>query len=896
MLAFAERLLLNFRQFREMSSQQRREAIKRRLGPRVVSRISGFRSARELRRLRRIERRQGMEAAHQALWLRLAARRGWSAVQNRILVLAAENPAAIEGLAAAGLRLSSDPLALVGMAQHPLSAPALARVLAEERAAPLPDLAARMSARADYAAAFLVATALTGDDAAMDHARARIPDVVGEPFLQFVESFGQRPVAAAAEIEPLLRGLRHSGLRGHKRHRLVIAENFQDPDSFLPLLCGADQVTLLGLDDTFGKAVFADYQSYPGVGEIVVEHIRSRITRFSPQYVEIHARTRDAAIELAALVDSVPGLVPAGDLPHIELAIADHLFFQLLRLRAVEELLTDPDFDHIVVATRNHVPASGYILTLAGVTGLTRDPRVELISLARSVSQRTSFSALLPAILTGPRPMETAEAWLPPVSELAPQIWRNTRAMSSTLPDHPIPERLAQGSGARSANGSQDRPAAGSVLVVATSNTAYDLSTAHYAAALSQKFPTGFAICGGTAASIQRELSKTGITPGSIPFRLLRREYVVPGTTAFARWMTGQLGLFCARRGRGDKVAHVIACAPERLVTNVIQSQVMHGQVLETWFARMARTGGLPGALALSAARAPAVSQFAATARRHGVPTLLLEAHGLNANYCRYAKIGTDYYGVISEHFRADAAQGFAMSAGRTRVLGTPRIIASPGRDHAIARAEIAENLGHDLPLRPGGAVSFFSQPSNWAHVAGVWRMVLAAAQALDLQVLLKPHPEETASRVGQYSAIASQMRVEDRVQLIDAGPNLLIEASDVILTGYSAAALDAAVMGRPVICVTLGDAVYPVDQHEIVRAPLVRDLPELIAALRQRLVEPDAEAYATFLAAEPQFSEGPDHRLQAFMAEILSNPQLRPVEDLPPHLFLDPPHPTFAV
>lgn len=887
MLALAERLLLNLRQLRGMSSQQRREAIKRRLGPRLVSAISRFRAKQEINRLRRIERWHGMEAAHRALWGDLASKRGWSAVQNRLLALSDENPAEIQRLVSVGLQLSADPLVLVAMSQHPLSAAALAQALAEERAAPLPEMDKRLSARADYAAAFLVASALTGDDAAMNHARDRIPDVVGDPFLQIVESFGQRPAAPAEEIEPLLRGLRRNGLRHHKRHRLVIAENFQDPSSFLPLLCGADRVTLLGLDDTFGKAGFAHYQRYPGVGEIVVEHIRSRITRFSPEYVGAHAQTRDAAIELARTVDSVPGLVPTGDLPYIELAIADHLFFQLLRLRAIEELLKDPDFDHIVVATRNHVPASGYILTLAGVAGLKADPRVELMSLARTVSQRQSFSGLLPAILTGPRPVATSEAWLPPISEIAPQLWRNAQAIAAPLPDQAVPNALGVQTDAPSAGGS--------VLVVATSNTAYDYSTARYAAALAKAFPTAFAICGGTASAIQRELSKTDVAPGSVPFRLLRREYLL-NNTAFIRWMSGQLNLFCARRGLNDSLAHVIACAPARLVTNVIQSQVVHGQVLECWFSRMKSSGDLPRVIALSAARAPSVAQFAAAARRHDVPTLLMEAHGLNSNYCRYAKIGADYYGVISEHFRSDAVKGFDIDPARTRVLGTPRIIASPGHDRDLARAEISEGLGHDLPMRSGGLISFFSQPSNWSHVAGVWRMVLAAAQVLDLQVLLKPHPEETASRIGQYSTIASQMQVEDRVQLINSAPKLLIEASDVVLTGYSAAALDAAVIGRPVICVTVGDADYPVDQHEIARAPLVRDLAGLIAALRHQLAEPDAEAYSRFLAAEPQFAEGPDERLRAFMAEIQKNPQVRPAQNLPAHLFLEPPHPTFSV
>lgn len=866
MLALVERFWLKLRQFSEKSSIQRYEAVKNRLLLSQIMHLSRFRTNLQIYRLYQFEQQNHMKLAYGARWQRLAARCGW--------------------LSEPKVRLNNDPLKLIGMAQNPLSTKAIARALAQERAAPLLEIDERINARADYAAAFLVATAMTGDDVAIDHARARIHDVANEAFLQIVESYGQRPTDHSTEIEPLLRGLRRSGLRARKQHRLVIAENLQDPETFLPLLRGAKRITLLGLDDTFGRAVFDKYRDYPDVGEIVVEHIRSRITRFSPQYVDVHSQTRDAAIELAAICDSVPGLVPLGDLPHLELAIADHLFFQVLRLRAIEELLSDPSFDHIVVATNNHDPKSGYILTLSGVESLTRDPRVELISLARTFSQRMKFAELLPAILTGPQPMVVAEAWLPPASKLAAQLWRSSRIMSSSLPDRAVPQRKKPIA----------TEAAASILVVATSNLAYNLSTARYAAALSQNFSTAFAVCGGAASDIQRELSKAGVAPGRIPFRLLRREYLLPSTSAFARWLTGQLNLFCARRGSQDKIAHVIACAPEHSISKVIQSQIMHGQVLDTWFSRMTKADGLPDAIVLSAARAPAVSQFMAAARRYGVPTLLLEAHGLNANYCRYTKVGADYYGVISERFRADAAQGFAISAERIEVLGTPRIVAAPGRNRDLARAEIAEDLGHDFPLRAGGVVSFFSQPSNWIHVAEVWRLVLAAAQELNLQVLLKPHPEETSSRIMQYGAIANHLRAEDQVQLINSSPNLLIEASDVVLTGYSAAALDAAVMGRPVVCVTVGNATYPVDQHEIARAPLVSDLPGLCAALAERLKIQGDEAYTAFLAAEPQFAEGPNGSLCDFMAKILSSPAIRPLENLPKHLFLDPPHPTFTI
>lgn len=880
MLARAERLFLILRQLRGMTPHQRREAIKRRLGPGITGRVQRLKAAREQRQLLRVERRRGIEAAHRAFWSGPARRRGWPAVEARLRMLAQDRPEEMANFTAIGLQAPPDGLTLAFLAQHPLSHAAMAAALAAERTAPQPALAECIAAGSEHAAGFLVATAMTGDDAALAQARARMPAALSDGFGQFVESFGQRPAAAAGDIDPILRGLRHSGLRGARRHRLVIAENFDDPEIFLPLLRGAEQVTLLGLDDTFGKAAFADFQALPGVGEIVVEHIRSRITRFSAQYTEAHVQTRDAAIELAALVGAVPGLVPAGDLAHVELAIADYLFFQMLRLRAIEELLADPGFDHVVIATRNHAAGSGYVLTLAGVPGLTADPRVELISLARSVAQRSAFAALLPAILTGPRPALMPEAWLPAPSVLAAPLLRAAAVWAGELPAQPV-----------AAGG------AGSVLLATAGSSAYDLSTARYSAALAREFPTALAVCGGGAAEIQRELTQTGLATGATPFHLLRREYS-PGPSTFARWMQGQLNLFCQRRGPQDRVAHSIACAPARLATNIIQAQVMHGLVLEAWFQRMAGAGTLPGLVALSAVRTAGVSQFAATARRHAVPTLALEAHGLNANYSRYAKVAADYYGVISGQFRTDAERGFAMPPGRTRVIGTPRIIARPARPPALARAEIAAALGHDFPTRPGGVVSFFCQPSAWTHVAQVWRMVLAVAGQLDLQVMLKPHPEETPSRIAQYRAVARQMQADERVQLVTLRPDLLIEASDAVLTGYSAAALDAAVLGRPVVCVTVGDAVYPVDQHEIARAPLVHDAAGLRQALQARLGNDAAaaRAYAEFLAAEPQFAEGPDARLRRFVTEILAAPEIRPASGVPAHLFLDPPHPTFAV
>ncbi|MBK5932737.1 hypothetical protein [Rhodovulum imhoffii] len=862
-----------------MNPIQRREALKRRLGPGVVRNVRALK-ARQLRmRMASAERLAGIEASHKVLWKGPAKKQGWAAVKARIEQLAETLPEQMENFVETGLRMDDNPLILINMAQHPLSASAMARILAKERTALWPEIDTRMKTRGDYAAAFLVATAMTADNAALDQARARIPDIIGDPFSQIIDSYGQRPADRSRHVEPVLRGLKRNGLRQPKRHRLVIANTLSDPAAFLPLLRGAECVTLIGLKDTFGKAEFAPYRDYPGVGEIMVEHIRTRITRFCQNYIDINVQVRNAAQDIAQMISRIPDLVPEGDMSSIELAIADHLFFRMLRLRATEELLKDPDFDHIVVAFTGVSAASEFVMTLAGVKGLTSDPRVEFMSLDHSISKRLDFHNFLTTILNGPRIRQQAMAWLPKELDIPDQLRRNAAVMASPLPDRAV-GRV---------------PKLPSVLVATTANPAYISATAGYAAALQEEFPTGIVVSGGGGEHIHKEIENTGAPANELPFHLLRTQYILE-KTAFKRWMSGQLAQYCLRRRLNDTIAHLIASGLEYISKNLIQSQILYGLVLDEWFDRMARERGLPDVIVLTTCRSPSTLQIASTARRYKVPTLSVEAHALNANYSRYAKVSSDYYGVISEQFRTDAENGFGISRDRTRVIGTPRIIMRQIRPAADARAELAAD-GEVFPLR-SGVISFFSQPSEWGHVSNVWRMILLSAQELGATVLLKPHPEETETRREQYMSIARQIGAEKNVHMFTSSPDLLIEASDVVLTGYSTAAVDAAIAGRPVICVTYGDVDYPLAQHELIHAPLVRSQTELCEEIRKRLSDPAAneEAQAAFLAAEPQFVEGPAERLCQFVRDIAREPSLRGPLEVPSHLFLDPPYPTFSV
>ena len=62
-----------------------------------------------------------------------------------------------------------------------------------------------------------------------------------------------------------------------------------------------------------------------------------------------------------------------------------------------------------------------------------------------------------------------------------------------------------------------------------------------------------------------------------------------------------------------------------------------------------------------------------------------------------------------------------------------------------------------------------------------------------------------------------------DLVVNVEGDAALAIALGDLVLTAYSAAAIDAAIRQRPVVCVTDGDVDYPVDLPAIVGAPMVR-------------------------------------------------------------------------
>lgn len=877
------RLVAELRTFSILSPSERMRAVRKRGGDRLSSLWSRLARRTMTGQIRAVQILLGARAANAYFWRSPTSRKIWFNAETRLYSLLRDAPGAVGHFVGLAFRNSGDATVLLGLARNPGSREHLARLLASNPPATTPFLLGRLRNSRDYTAIYTGVCALLLD---REMAERFVEDISGlhkslvDRSFHILDSMGTRP--ARPPENPQFRSLRESGLGKPARHRLVVAEALGDLRAIAQLFADAEEVTVLILNDTYGRAKFDEYIELLGPVRVTVEHIRTRISRFSQAYISIHEAIKDAARLITGRLFGPGGVAAELEVEDrflIEVTLADHLFFQLLKAEALRTLLDIPDFDHIVIACQNQAPGSEFFLLLSSLENVRSDPRIELVSVSRSLSACAQFGNCLRTVMSDFAPPGTLPGWRPPIARLRENLQQNADRLAATLPGFDIEEK-------------QHR-----VLLATTNNDAYNSSTLNYLASLTRDHATRVAFCGANATPLlegQGGVAADIVQP--IPTAL------AAGFPALVNWMRSWL-VDLADEVADPAVARILRLRASRAAAEAIVDPLVFGKVLDAWFGRLASEGGLPDLVALTPARVPSVAAFAPLARKYGIPSLALEPHGLNANYARYTNILTDRYGVISEYFRAQS-DGFGIPVARTTVIGSPRIIRPQGYDidtaRAAARQRMASENGADFG-RFRANLSYFCQPSDWTHVAKVWHNILTATEGLDTRIFVKTHPEEAPARVAAYLDVACACDAADRVEIVDTDPTTAIEIADIVLTGYSAAAIDAAILGCPVVCVTDGKVDYPVAQHEIIDAPFVRSAADLRHEVLAFLDDPAAyNARATaFLAHNPQFLEGPDSRLTSLVEEILEGDRdvvIRRPEDLPTSAFLSGPHPVFPV
>lgn len=814
----------------------------------------------------------------------------WPDVRRRLELAVSRRPQGVRRFVVRRLERTKSPTVVAGLTRHPHSRDVVRDHVALLLTGRDAGVARRLRANPGLAGAFAGAANLLLDEdgarAAYGWVSALEPDRLLEA-VAVLDSMGARPrqrFDGPAYTELMKSGGLVPPNRNPVRHRLVITEQLKDLDALSLLLPDADRTTVFATSDATGKASFDVYRAWPGVGDVTVEHFRSRISRFSREYVAIHEATAQLGSSVARATLKLGAPLRAGDRSDLELAVADFLHFQTLRIAAIEMLLDDEHFDHVVIAVDDQEVISGYVQLLAAIARIREDPRVEIVSISGSDPVRADFLSVLAELSLGQQQQPAEE------KPASPLDWGEVLSAATELASE-LGEFDPEG----------QRPRA---LLVTSTNPAYNRATVDYAAFLAESYELRILHPGAYARRLRVLLNKRIEEVGVAPIDRLvpPRDLLSPlgdGLTSELRRLTEPPTVSYDGTLDVNAIAWLALRALLRQVSHLVVLPHLKAQLaMYAWFTRLAEGSVLPAVVVVVPNRMVGVSSIVSVARAFQVPSVAVEPHMQDANYCRYAKVFTDYYGVVSEYFRHSASEGFGIDLDRVVTVGTPRLVAPEDYDPRAAQIEARERLEFDSGVRLSDDVAavFFAQPSSWTHVARIWRSVLEAGARTGVRVLLKPHPEESPSRVNRYlttdgagDVVVLQGSAEDAVAL-----------ADVVLTTYSASAIDAVLQRTPVICVGDGDERYPVDISAIVDAPLARSVEELTELLEEFKADPTIlQARARrLLEHEPQFVEGPAPRFNALVARAIEGGAdgIRAEGDLPSSRFLDGPHPTFSV
>ncbi len=828
----------------------------------------------------------GAEAGNAMFW-RVRDGHNWSNVNARLMQLYESQPAAIPNFTRHCYENATNPEVVINLARSALTKETMRDCLNAETLDGASDVRQRMARSQMTCAGFIsAATLLLSDQKSAEFAlkaKAFSPEF-SALFRRMMDSSGA-PITASARLDARRR-LISSGFKTPKKKRLIIVQSEKSLPTLPLLFSGAENVTVFALDDLYGRANFSDRLAHSGPCHVDVEHCRTRITRFSAAYHKVHEDTRAAAVRLTGALAEAGGTDLTVDDPSgLSLALADQMFFPTLQFAAMQRLIDSDEFDHVVIALNG---AKGidprinkkFVRLVSGVKRLAQDPRVELVCLSPSQQALTALDSFVKVLSAGLPAAPAPGGENKPLAPAAEAFRKRSATIAQGFEGWP----------------KTDLPR---VLLATSQVAAYNKSSKAYSQALADVGNLRVAFLGGNLLSFTENMDDR-ITPDMIRLFPQRPD---KGYSLLLLWLIDflrdQLGTIST-----DYVAHVLSGSLPDVARNGILSYMAHSQLCDAWFARLDRAGELPKSVVLTPFRSVRVAAFAAVARRYGVPSIAIEPHGLNADYCRYCKVSADYYGVIS-HFFADAAvDGFGMTLDRCPIVGSPRLQGPKDYDVPAVTAEVRQRLKDEDKIDITGdrpVFSYFTQPSDWNQISEVWRIILKATEGIDCVLVLKTHPEETNSRVNAYLAIAEELNAMNRVRLVETDAVSLIEASDLVLSGYSATVVEAALYRRPVFCVTNGRVEYPLGQHEVIGGPLFRSTTALRKAIKSFLKDatPYQSTAADFLEREPQFLDGFEEHLKALVTKVMDLPpeqSLRSEEELPASLFLDGPHTVYKI
>lgn len=808
----------------------------------------------------------GIQAVQVSILEGISNRKSVWTIRTTLDYIAEKHPDLVNFFVKATLRNSRDPSVLFVLSRHPTSKPLfrdwLAGVNQSQAVDQLVDRDAAVTAAFAGAARFLLAPADAGD--LEENLESKQPELTS-----FFRSTSKSFKFSVSEQEPVSESA---------PRRLVITEDFSNVDQLSLLVSGTSHCTFFAFNDLYARADFRKVEAWCESGAIQVEHARSRIGRFTARYIDIKEQCGDLAKKIRSLL----GEIPAGELvgPFLEQEIADFLFFRTLKIEAVRSLTQDANFDEIVVALDRQTVRADFVFLLSSCEELLSDPRLSFVSIATRTIYREKFLLLVDVILGGAQPKRVFES----DSSRIEHFFFPPRA---TVMRHQV---IQKPKGRRQSNW---------VILATADRVPYNFSTASYARSFSQQFRVSLLTFGVQAVRLRKQLDRLGLWR-------LPLNFVAPSIKS--RDFGERLGERLVRlshlnldfRSNSAKAAFVTGA--ETLCNRVILPSIANAQTIKANFSKLEQLGSLPSAVVLTPNREPRVAMIANIARAFGIPTVALEPHLIEPSYSRYAKVRTDYYGVVSRYIKDRVWRPYGIPEDRVFAIGSPKFFLHDiaGGNPIIGRQKLFEFS----PRTPRNNLDrsnlvFFSQPGSWETVGKVWDLILDATKQTRVNVLLKPHPEDSSTRVEEF-LLRANVNHHRTVELLEGDAAKALKKADYATVMYSAMGLESSLRGIPTFCIAPGGHEYPLDLHAMVGIPRVtesRELKELLCQYSRSRAGFDI-TLSKLCRAEPQFVDGFESGLLQLMDLVISRGKrgLRPPGDIPESLFLDPPHPVFQL
>ena len=217
------------------------------------------------------------------------------------------------------------------------------------------------------------------------------------------------------------------------------------------------------------------------------------------------------------------------------------------------------------------------------------------------------------------------------------------------------------------------------------------------------------------------------------------------------------------------------------------------------------------------------------------IPSLLLLHVGMIGRNYECPKFLVDKIAVTGE-FAGNLLIKCGVDKNRLVVTGRPTYDALVRAEEHFEKDEICRKLGLD-PTRRIIAYTTENLPPSESE-AMVYAVCNAAKDFSGLQFMIKVHPSELNLSI--YQRVTKDVGVEALITR-DANIYEVLYVSDIVITGFSATALDAMMLDKPVITVNFTGLEDPLPFAESGAAIGVYEEKDLVPAVRRGLYDEDA-------------------------------------------------------